>query len=260
MRILNLLIVLFLCASPVQAQIKRHFDGFTGTIVVYDRQNDSFTIHNEKRAATRYTPFSTFKIPNSLIALETGVVPDVETELVWDKVSYPQEDWWPSSWLKTHNLRTAITYSVVPLYRDIARKIGDERMSAYLKQFDYGNQDISSGLDEFWLNGSIKISAREQILFLRKFHEGRLGLSERTTSLVKDILLQEKTDNYTLYAKTGGGSLTDEKALGWYTGFVERKEGIYFFAMNIEGATFQEVLAPRIEITKKVLKELYIIE
>ena len=261
-RCLISLFFLLVCSSQAQAQFDQHFGVFTGTIVVFDQKNDQYTIHNEERAHTPFTPFSTFKIPNSLIALETGVVPDIESTLTWDKGSYPEEDWWPENWVEQHNLKSAIQYSVVPLYRDIARKIGVERMSAFLARFEYGNQDISSGVDRFWLNGSIKISAVAQVQFLQKFYDQSLKVSPKTTALVKEILIQEKTDRYILSAKSGAGGLGGEggKALGWYVGYVEREDRVFFFAMNIEGKSFQDILAPRQQITKSILKDMKIID
>lgn len=257
-----LLLILLVSSSQAYAQFGDHFGAFKGTIVIYDQQNDRYTIHNADRANTRFTPFSTFKIPNSAIALETDVVADINSTLIWNKESYPEEAWWPRSWIKQHNLKSAIKHSVVPLYRDIARKIGTERMTAFLTRFDYGNQDISSGIDSFWLNGSIKISATEQVRFLQKFYDQTLDLSSRTTALIKDMLIQEKTDLYTLSAKTGGGGIGGEveKALGWYVGYVEREGRVFFFAMNIEGKRFQDIQAPRIQITINLLKDLNILE
>jgi len=141
-----LLLILMVSSSQAYAQFEDHFGAFKGTIVIYDQQNDRYTIHN---------------------AVETDVVADINSTLIWDKKSYPEEAWWPRSWIKQHNLKSAIKHSVVPLYRDIAWKIGTERMTAFLTRFDYGNQDISSGIDSFWLNGSIKISATEQVRFLQ---------------------------------------------------------------------------------------------
>ena len=128
-------------------------------------------------------------------------------------------------------------------------------MQKYLKQFHYGDRDISSGVDTFWLVGSMKISALEQIGFLKKFYCEKLGVSTATTAAVKDILIREKNEQYTLSAKTGAGTL-GKKALGWYVGYLEGGADVWFFALNIEGNSFDEILKPRSEITKAVLREL----
>ena len=262
MRIIFWVLVVFLFTLFGQTKLDDNFKNFKGTIVVYDQQSDTYTIFNEKRAATQYSPFSTYKIPNSIIALETKVVSDIDQVVKWDEQKYPAKEWWPKTWDGKHNLKSAIKYSVVPVYRHIANLIGDEKMQSYVIDFDYGNKEISSGIDNFWLNGSLKISALEQIEFLKKFYQGQLMVSPKTTKLVKSILIQEQTENYKLSGKTGAGYIDQGRnvALGWYIGYVEKDDNVYFFALNIEGQSFNEILKPRIEIAKSILKEMGIIE
>jgi len=261
MKIIFLMLLSFFSLLFGQTKLDDNFKNFKGTIVVYDQQSDTYTIFNEKRAAIRYSPFSTYKIPNSIIALEMKVVSDTEQIINWDKQKYPVENWWPETWYGEHNLKSAIKFSVVPVYRHIATIIGDEKMKYYIQGFNYGNKDISSGIDNFWLNGSLKISAFEQIEFLKKFFNSRLNISIETTQLVKSILIQEKTERYKLSAKTGAGYIDQDQnlALGWYVGYLEKDDNVYFFALNIEGRSFSEILEPRIDITKSILKELNII-
>ncbi len=261
MRIIFLILLTTFLSNCNQTDLSQYFEGFEGTIVVYDQNLSQYTIVNETRATTRFSPFSTFKIPNSIIALETKVISDVDHILVWDTLTYPQEEWWPQTWEGTHNLRSAIKSSVVPFYRNLASLIGPDQMQNYVTEFNYGNTDISSGVDNFWLNGSLQISAHEQVDFLRKFYTGKLKASEYSINSVKSILIQESTEGYTLSYKTGAGTLNAEEkiALGWLVGYVEKKDNVYYFAMNIEGKSFGEVLAPRIRITKSILKELGIL-
>ena len=247
-----------LCQEPLE----KFFGDYTGTLVIYDEAQQNYIIVNERRATNRYTPWSTFKIPNSIIALETGVVTDVDEVVKWDGEQYPAEIWWPETWKGDQNLRSGIKYSVVPLFRTMAVRIGEERMQNFISAFDYGNQDISSGIDNFWLNGSLQISTMEQITFLKKFYHGKLGISPRTSEAVRDILVQETTDVYSLSYKTGAGTIDREKnlALGWLVGYVEKEGQVYFFAANIEAQGFTAVLKPRVDIPMAILKELGIIE
>jgi beta-lactamase class D len=249
-------------STIINKDFKNHFGKYTGAIAIYDMQADTFYLFNKERCNMRYTPFSTFKIPNSIIGLETGVIINVDSVYKWDTLRYPAQEWWLPQWKGMHTMRSAIKVSVVPFYRNLSYSAGAEKMQKYVNQFNYGNKDISSGVDTFWLNGSIKISIMEQIDFLVKFYNSKLGVTEKTTKAVKDILIQEKNEKYILSAKTGAGSLTNEsaKARGWYVGYVETKNKVYFFAMNIDGESFTDILAPRIEITKAVLKALKIIE
>ncbi len=244
--------------------LSRYFENTTGAIVIYDAKNNRYIRYNEKRCATRFTPASTFKIPNALIGLETVAVKDAESVIAWDKKKYPEDNWTSEPfvhWKQDHTLRSAMKYSVVWYFREIARRIGERRMKDYLERFEYGNRDISGGLssermfEAFWLSGTLKISADEQIDFLRKFYDGKLPVSKRSTEIVKQILVQEATLDYKLSAKTGGG-WKDGKALGWFVGYLETKDNRYFFALNLDGENYAAIRDKRIDLTKQILNEL----
>ena len=251
-------------ASPIQAQdLSPFFKNTVGAFVLYDSKRDQHTRYNEARCRQRFSPKSTFKIPNSLIGLETGVIRDAEFVIAWNREKYPPQDNWNQEpfvhWAQDHTLRTAIKYSVVWYYRELALRVGQQKMKQYLARFNYGNKAVSGRIDNFWLDGSLKISANEQIDFLKAFYKGQLPVSSRTREIVKDILTLEKTPIYKLSAKTGGGSISDGVYIGWFVGYVETKENVYFFATNIEGTNFEEIRDKRIEITKQVLVGLDIL-
>ena len=259
-------ICLALCL-PAQAQdLSKFFKNTKGAFVLYDLKNDRYLRHNPVRCRERFSPFSTFKIPNSLIGLDTKVVADAEFVIRWEPQKYPMQSNWTEApfvhWKQDQTLRSAIKYSVVWYYRELAKRVGQERMKKYVSDFSYGNQDISGGLNSpnlfeaFWLNSSLRISTDEQIEFLKKFYAGKLPVAERSANIVKDILVLEKTDRYTLSGKTGGGSLPNGKSLGWFVGYVETNGNVYFFATNIEGANYAAIRDRRIELTKQILKEL----
>ena len=186
------------------------------------------------RCAHRYLPFSTFKIPNSLIGLETGHLTGADSVIDWDRDIYPEQDWWPAVWTdRTHDLRSAFRYSHVPFYRTLATKIGEEAIAKYVSDFNYGNKDTSGGLDSFWLNGAIAISADEQISFLRRFYEERLGVSAKSTAVVKDIMIRDRADKVIFSAKTGTGVGDDGSTLAWLVGYVEGNNSVHYFALNV---------------------------
>jgi beta-lactamase class D len=226
--------------------------GTTGSFVLYDHKNDSYDYCDEKRCEKRFCPASTFKIPNSIIGLETGAI-DPEEKFKWDgkQRAIP-------SWNQDHVLKSAYHHSVVPYYKDLARKVGEKKMRTYLKKFEYGNMDCSGKIDEFWLNGVLEISQKEQIEFLKKLFDKKLGLSKRTDSIMNDIMVFKKTDNYIIRAKTGA-SLHDK--VGWFVGWVEIDENVYFFANNIEfdGKLTREFMKKRIDTALDILKKKQII-
>jgi beta-lactamase class D len=228
-----------------------------GTFTMLDAQSGNFVRHNPKRAARRYLPASTFKIPNSLIALESKVASGPDFSIKWDPARNPQQSWWPPVWAKDHTMRTALPNSVVWYYQQIARRVGQGRMQSYVNQFEYGNRDISGGIDQFWLTGGLRISADEQVDFLRRFYNRQLGVSNTTTQIVKDLLVLEQTSQYRLSGKSGWAGLGDPSAaqLGWLVGYLEREGQVYFFAMNIDIQKNGDAAA-RLMITKEVFHQL----
>lgn len=246
-------------AAPTQ-DLSSVFKGTKGAFVLYDMKSKRYVRYNEQRCRERFSPKSTFKIPNSLIGLETGVIRDAEFVIPWDREKYsPTTNWTPEqlvNWSKDQTLRSAIKYSVVWYYKELALRVGEQQMKKYVTAFKFGNNDISGRVDDFWLNNRLKISADEQVEFLKAFYMGRLPVSQRSTEVVKDILVFDKTPAYTLSAKTGGGPISQGVYIGWFVGYLETKGNVYFFATNIEGASFTEIRDKRIELTRQILRVL----
>ena len=245
----------------VHAQdLSAFFKGAKGAFVLYDMNNNRYVRYNRQRCRERFSPKSTFKIPNSLIGLESGVIRDAEFVIQWNRDKYPPQANWNQEpfvhWGKDQTLRSALKYSVVWYYRELALAVGRQQMKKYVKAFDYGNKAVSGRIDNFWLNNVLKISADEQVEFLKAFYSGRLGVSKRSTDIVKEILVFEQTPAYKLSAKTGGGPIDEGIYIGWFVGYLETQGNVYFFATNIEGASFEEIRDKRIELTKQILKEL----
>jgi beta-lactamase class D len=257
----SLLLVVSYGVIAAHAQdLSGFFKGINGAFVVYDLKNDRYVRYNERRCREKFSPKSTFKIPNSLIGLEAGIIRDAEFVIQWNREKYPpQADWNQEPfvhWGKDQTLRSAIKYSVLWYYRELALRVGGRQMKKYVTAFDYGNEDVSGRVDNFWLNNVLKISADEQVEFLKAFYTGRLPVSKRSTEIVKDILVLEKTPTYQLSAKTGGGPVDEGIYIGWFVGYLESNGNVYFFATNIEGGSYVEVRGKRIELTKQILKAL----
>lgn len=263
----SILLLASICASAgtlagkAGPDLQRHFTtaGVKGTFVLLDAQTGRILRSDPERARTRFLPASTFKIPNTLIALETGVASGPDFALSWDSKVAPREAWWPESWARDHTLRTALPASAVWYYQEIARRIGPERMRSWLERFDYGNQDISGGIDQFWLAGGLRISPDEQVDFLRRFYFGKLPVSERSTRIVKDLLVLEETPAWRLSGKTGWAAGNVRPQIGWLVGYLERGKDVYVFATNIEIKKDADRNA-RLAVTKAILRDLGLIE
>lgn len=223
-----------------------------GVVVLWNENKQQGFTNNLKRANQAFLPASTFKIPNSLIALDLGVVKDEHQVFKWDGQTRDI-----AAWNRDHDLITAMKYSVVPVYQEFARQIGEARMSKMLHAFDYGNEDISGNVDSFWLDGGIRISATQQIAFLRKLYHNKLHVSERSQRIVKQAMLTEANGDYIIRAKTGYSTRIEPK-IGWWVGWVELDDNVWFFAMNMDMPT-SDGLGLRQAITKEVLKQEKII-
>jgi beta-lactamase class D len=208
---------------------ERHFSshGVLGTFVIFEPEAHRFLVFNEARARQRFLPASTFKVANALIGLEVGAIRDPHEVFKWDGKPKLRR-----VWERDHTLDTGMRESVVWMFQEVARRTGKARMKQWLARLDYGNQDIGGAIDNFWLQGGLRISAMEQVEFLRRLREGRLPVSARSSRLVRNALVFERTPAYTLYAKTGTtGSVKDPVA--WWIGWIERQgHPTAYFAMN----------------------------
>lgn len=234
---------------------KKYFDEYNhdGCFIFYDLKKDTYLKYNPARCVERYIPASTFKIFNSLVGLETGVVKDQFEVFKWDSVNR-----FYNSWNQDMDMVNAFKYSAVWYYQELARKIGEERMQKYISENHYGNEDISGGIDQFWLDGGLRISPDEQIEMLKKLYHNKLQFSQRSMNIVKEIMMYDKTDTYIMRAKTGW-ALRVKDQIGWFVGYVEKGDDVYFFAINIETIKPEENFVSRKEITFKILKHLGII-
>ena len=232
------------------AELARLFkqEGVRGTFVVHDLANDRYTVHDRKRAEIRYVPASTYKIPNSLIGLATGVVANVDQVLPYGGGPTRRPEW-----AQDMSLRDAIRISNVPVYQGLARRIGLERMRTKLRQFGYGNMDPGTTVDTFWLDGPLKISAYEQTVFLDKLVRDALPVPKEAMAAVRAILRQEGTAE--LYAKTGWGAPPDGGDIGWWVGWVKKDGKLYTFALNLD-ITDDAVGARRVPLGKASLQAL----
>lgn len=223
--------------------------GVTGTFVLYDVESGRLVGHNQARAKTRFVPASTFKIPNSLIGLSVDAVMSVDDVLPYGGQSQPFD-----VWEKDMALREAIPLSNVPIYQELARRIGLERMRQYVSKLDYGNADIGMTVDDFWLKGPLKISAVEQAQFLAKLALSKLPVSEEVQDNVREIVLLEQGENWVLYGKTGWENVP-EPGTGWWVGWVQKDGRVYAFALNMDIQQASDA-RKRVELGKASLEAL----
>lgn len=229
-----------------------------GCLLIFDAGKDIFHSNDFDWAASQRLPASTFKIPNSMIAIETGVVQHDSTLFKWNG-----EERYLKVWEQDLTFKEAFHFSCVPCYQEVARKIGVKRMNYYLMEFGYGIMNVdSTNIDRFWLEGASKISPLQQIDFLHRFYESKLPIAERTEALMKSLMVIEKNTTYGLSGKTGWATANNTDN-GWFVGYVETRENPYFFATNIEPLPafnmerFPEV---RKEVTMAALRQMGLLQ
>ncbi|MBK8171421.1 MAG: class D beta-lactamase [Sandaracinaceae bacterium] len=207
---------------------------FEGVIALHNDSTSTIQCSDEAACVVRERPASTFKIANAIIALETGVAPSAELMIPWDGVTRQVE-----AWNHDHTLRSAMAASAVPYYQEIARRIGLTRMQAGVNSLTYGNRQIGTVVDRFWLDGPLAISPLEQIQFLERLATGALPISERTQSIVKDILTLDQTDGV-LRGKTGWADPDSDHEIGWFVGWLERDSARTYVAVLLRRGNHAE--------------------
>jgi beta-lactamase class D len=226
-------VYIFLSLAYFQAQaaepnFQNIFQDKDGCFVLYDLKSDKVVCqYNESRCQREFAPCSTFKIAIALMAFDKGILKDENTTYKWDGVDrgnpYWNRDTSATDWLK---------YSVVWYSQRITPQLGAPTIEDYLAKFDYGNRDISGGLTNFWLGSTLKISANEEIEFLKKLWRDELPVSPRAMALTKKIMPVEISPSGARLAGKTGSHSTTTNSLGWFVGHLDGKQGEYLVAVN----------------------------
>lgn len=211
------------------ASVNNYFttNNLTGTLIISSLNTDQRYVYNPERARKRFLPASTFKIINTLIALEEKVIADENEIIKWDG-----SDKGVSEWNKDQNLKSAFASSCVWFYQELAKKIGLEKYQQYLEKLQYGNQKTGTKTTTFWLDGDLRISAEEQIDVLKKIYRRQYSFKTENYNILNKIMIVKSNPDYVVRAKTGWARTSPQ--IGWYVGYVETKNDIWFFACNID--------------------------
>ncbi len=258
-KVLCLLSTYVIALSPAMAaeagtseKVAKCFDGYKGTFVMRDAAGKPVLQYNDELASKPISPCSTFKIVIGLIGLETGAIKDENQIEKWDGVKQPVD-----TWNKDHNLKSAMSEYVNWYFQRVSAKIGQKDLEKYLKLLHYGNEDMSSGIEDFWMSsaGSLRISPAQQVDFLERLYAEKLPLSARSQQIVKKLMKCDESPTAVLFGKTGTEQKDGQLVSGWFVGFVESKKGNYVFATHIDG-TSRVTGAKAREVSKKILAEL----
>lgn len=212
-----------------------------------------------ERTRERHRPFSSFKIPNLLIALETGIVTSLDSKIAWDPNRRPSRDFWPKDWKQDQTLESAFKRSAVWYFQDLAIRVGAEKYRGYLRHFGYGNGKVPLGSDVFWLDGPLEVSPREQVGFLGQLVRGQLELALENRAMLDQVSTLRKFEGWVLHGKTGSGPVLkgqfDGPFEGWFVGWLERpKRRPVVFALWVEAPSFSSLKEFRREATELLLR------
>lgn len=206
------------------------FQGFDACFVLKEVGRDVTLTYNAERCRLRLEPCSTFKIFNSLAGLDSGAIAGPDALLKWDGTPQNRKEC-----EKDHTLATAVRDSVLWYFQEVARRIGPDRMKSYLSQSEYGNQDMSTGIDKFWLGNSLTISAEEQLRFMERLYTDKLPFKAGAMAQTREMIVLRKGNGWVFSGKTGTGGSFEKASLGWFVGHVQSGDRQFVFAANTRG-------------------------
>ena len=239
--------------AEIDNSLKKHFDEnkADGCFTLFNNATGKVTVYNMALDTMRFLPASTFKIVSSLIGLETNKILDEKMVIKWDSVKR-----WNDEWNRDLTMQQAFTASDVNYYQEVARRVGKDTMQRWLDSLHYGTQKITTKVDSFWLDNSLKISPDEQLGLVKRLYFDQLPFQKRNQQIVRDMMVQENTTQYTLAYKTGWGF--DEKGgnIGWIVGWIEENKHPYFFTLLVKNPAKEfDMRTARLNILKGILKQ-----
>ena len=232
-----------------QLNLSSNFGEYTGSFVLYDQSADRWNIYNMEHASTRVSPNSTYKIYDALLGLESGIITPEHSTFTWNGEPCPFE-----SWESDQDLTSAMHNSVNWYFQAIDSQAGFQSVKTFLQTINYGNQNTGTNLNLYWTDFSLKISPIEQVELLQNFYQNNFHFDRKNIQAVKNALLLSTTSSGSLYGKTGTGRVNGKDVNGWFVGYIESDNNIYYFATNIQ-APSNATGSQATEITEAILSD-----
>lgn len=210
--------------------LSSYFGNYNGCFVLYNTQNDTYSLYNTHNCLTRISPDSTYKIYSALAGLENSIITPTNTLQLWSGTQYTNTDW-----NNNHTLQSAMKDSVNWYFQTLDAKLGSSKLQRFFNDISYGNKNLTGGLSTYWLESSLLISPLEQVQLLGNLWTNTWKFDTENIELVKDSICISEKYGKTLYGKTGTGNINEKYINGWFIGCVESKDNTYIFATNIRG-------------------------
>lgn len=242
----------------IEELYKKH--GVEGCFLLKALNSEQLYTYNPDRCQQGFLPASTFKIVNSIIALETGVAANENLEIKWDSVERQIK-----AWNQDHTMKTAFQVSCVPYYQEIAKRIGPARMQEGLRKLNFGKMDVNQEtIFNFWLKGKSRVTPYEQLDFIERLANKELPIKPSTVHIMRDIMKIVSNDSGMVMRGKTGWAIADGANIGWFVGYIERPDGERFiFINNVEAPvgkiSDKDFMMSRKSIVGEVLTELGVI-
>ena len=232
--------------------LSTYFGEYEGSFVLYDLENDAWSIHDMEHSTLRVAPNSTYKIYDALFGLEEDIITPENSFIAWDGKNYPFD-----TWNTDQTLQSAMSNSVNWYFQSLNEQLGVHSVNKYIQQIKYGNENMSGNFSSYWMESSLKISPIEQVELLTKLQNNSFSCAPENINAVKDSICISSSDAGSFYGKTGTGRVNGQDVNGWFIGYIETADNTYFFATNI-GADSDATGGNATEITMSILSDMNI--
>lgn len=214
----------------LEEDLSSYFKDVDGTFVLYDMNENSYRIYNEKQSRERFSPASTYKIYSGLFALEEHIITPEKSQMGWDGAFWPFD-----TWNQNQDLTSAMQNSVNWYFQNLDQELGIQKLTAYYQKIRYGNCDLSDGIHQYWEEASLQISPMEQVKLLASLYQNTWGFDAENIQAIKAAMLISSQNGCSLYGKTGTGRIQEKDQNGWFVGIVENQEKTWCFALHLQG-------------------------
>lgn len=217
---------------------------------------------NAHDVAQRHAPWSTFKFPHFILALESGAVSSATQTLPWNAQRRPAAPYWPKAWQQDQSLHSAFNRSAAWPFQDLVASIGSTTYAQWLSRWRYGNQAVPSGRDDFWLGGPLALSPQEQVRFLACVAQSGCGAAKSTIDALELAAHQTPQRGERLFAKTGSGPIKagdfEGPFEGWYVGYLRDAQGmgLVAFATHVRSNSYAALREYREQASRQALTAL----
>ena len=224
-------VVLFACSPnnvTIDSSVVKMMDsaGVVGSFALLENGTGKFTIANlshYKDSAS--SPLSSFFILPTLIALDKGII------------NQNQVGW--------------VSMDSTPYYQNIITQLGRQEILKTIDSIKYGKGVVSANMNEFWKDGSLKITADEQLGLIKRVYFKELPFQKRSQEIFKKGMVKEENSNYKLSYLYASDSTKNNS---WVLGFEEENTHIYFFVLHTTGKT-ASASNNSVALLKKILLE-----